>query len=598
MRLFSTGVLSNQRRAHKRPRLVAMLLAAGVLGGTGAAVPLVQSSAVSKVPFTLTTNAGTVTIAPGTTGVLTLTAVRARGFTSPIYLGSRSVPRGVKISTAANPLKGTTTTVKITVDASVSPKTLSATLTGSSKGKTSSRSIKIVVGSKDAPLPVDPTTPTTPTTAPLATVPPAPTTVAPTTVAPTTPPTTAAPFNDFSLAAEPAAVTLPSFGTATSTINITRTGTFADFLDFSVENLPLNVSYKFSAATPTSPSVTLTLIGSGAPTGTTEITVKSRARTTKIALTVGAATAVSANPASISVTPGSTANVGLRWGRVLPGSVVAWTASNLPSGVTATFVPDKTTSPDTTLTLTAASNAVVGLANITVVATSGTNSDSILVPVTVGSAGTATGTGTVSPTTAAVNPNGSTSVLFTPAGINVNSQLVLSQTGLPANVTVQAAVSGTALNVTLQTNTATVLGTYNITFTATQVTGTTTVTSSATFVLNVLAVGATTSTTTPAAGQGFTVSVSPTALTIARGSSGSYALGSVFTGAIAPISYTVAGNPTGTSVSFSGTNPNAGSMNLLIGALATTPVGTYTLAVKGEIAGRGAQTINVTLTIS
>lgn len=593
MRLFSTGALSTSGpRSPKRSRLAVMLLAAGVLGGTGAAVPLVQSSAVSKVPFTLTTNSGTVTIAPGTTGVLTLTAVRARGFTSPIFLGARSVPRGVRISTAANPLKGTTTTVRITVDASVAPKTLSATLTGSSKGKTSSRSIKIVVAAKATPLPVDPTTPAT-TAPPAATLPP-PTTVAPTTLAPTT----TAPFNDFSLTAEPAAVTLPSFGSVTSTIKIARTGTFADFLDFSVENLPSNVSYAFTPATATSPSVTLTLIGSGAPTGTTEITVKSRARTTKIALTVGAATAVTANPASVSVNPGATVNVALRWGRVLPGSVVAWTASNLPAGVTATFIPDKTTSPDTTLTLTAASNAVVGLANITVVATSGTNSDSILLPVTVGNVGTATGTGTVNPTTAAVNPNGGTSLLFTPAGINVNQQLVLSQTGLPANVTVTAAVSGAGLNLTLQTNTATVLGLYNITFTATQVTGTNTVSSSATFALNVLAVGATTTTTAPTSAQGFNVSVTPTALTIARGSSGTLAIGSVFTGAIAPITYTVTGNPTGTSISFSGTNPNAGSMNLVIGALATTPVGTYTVAVKGEIAGRGSQTTNVTLTIS
>jgi hypothetical protein len=602
MRLFSIGTRSTSgpsgpSRTHRRPRLAATLLAAGVLGGTGAAIPLVQSSAVSKIPFTLTTSSGTVTVAPGTTGVLTLTAVRAKGFTSPIYLGSRSVPRGVKISTAANPLKGTTTTVKITVDASVSPKTLSATLTGSSKGKTSSRTIKIVVAKKDAPLPVDPTTPVT--TAPTAvTLPPtpAPTTVAPT-VAPTTVPavtTTAAPFNDFSIVAEPAAVTLPSFGTVTSTIKITRTGTFADFLDFSVENLPANVSYSFTAATATSPSVTLTLIGTGAPTGVSEITVKSRARTTKIALTVGAATPLTATPTSAAVNPGATVNVALRWGRIVAGSVVSWTATNLPFGVTATFIPNNTTSVETTMTLTAASNAVVGLANITVTAASGTNTDSVLVPVTVGNTGVSTGSGTVNPTTAAVNPGASTTLLFTPAGINVNQQLVLSQTGLPANVSVSAAVSGTGLNLTLQTNGATVLGLYNITFTATQGS----VTSSATFALNVLAVGATTTTTPSTTAQGFTFGVTPTALTVARGASGSVGLSPVFTGAISPVNFTVTGQPTGSSLSFSGTNPNAGSMNLIVAAGATTPVGTYTLVIKGEIAGRGAQSTNVTLTIS
>jgi hypothetical protein len=601
MRLFSIGTsrargVSGLGRARKRPRLVALFVAAGVLGGTGAAIPLVQSSALSKVPFTLTTNSGTVTVAPGTTGVLTLTAVRAKGFTSPIYLGSRSVPRGVKISTAANPLKGTTTTVKITVDASVSPKTLSATLTGSSKGKTSSRTIKIVVGKKDTPLPVDPATPTTTPTATTlptaATLPPTPTTVAATVPPAVT--TTAAPFNDFSIVAEPAAVTLPSFGTVTSTIKITRTGTFADFLDFSVENLPANVSYSFTAATATSPSVTLTLIGTGAPTGVSEITVKSRARTTKIALTVGAATPLTATPTSTAVNLGASVNVALRWGRIAPGSVVAWTATNLPAGVTATFIPNNTTSNETTMTITAASNAVAGLVNITATATSGTNTDSSLVAVAVGNTGVATGSGTANPTTAAVNPGASTTLLFTPAGINVNQQLVLSQTGLPANVAVSAAVSGTGLNLTLQTNSATVLGLYNITFTATQGS----VTSSATFALNVIAVGATTTTTPSTTAQGFTFGVTPTALTVARGASGTVGLSPVFTGAISPVNFTVTGQPTGSSLSFSGTNPNAGSMNLIVAPGATTPVGVYTLVVRGEIAGRGSQSTNVTLTVS
>jgi hypothetical protein len=566
-------------------------------------MPLVQSSAVSKVPFTLTTNSGTVTIAPGTTGVLTLTAVRARGFTAPIYLGSRSVPRGVKISTAANPLKGTTTTVKITVDASVSPKTLSATLTGSSKGKTSSRSIRIIVGKKDATTPTGPatpTTPTTPTTTPVATTPPAntlaPTTVAPTTVAPTTLPatTTTIASNDFSLVAEPAALTMPSFGSATTTIKIVRTGTFAEFLDFTVDNLPANVGYTFSAATPTSPSVTLTLIGTGAPAGVTEISVRSRARTAKIALTVGVSSPLTANPTSATVNIGATTNVALRWGRAVPNAAVSWNATNLPIGVTATFIPNNTTAIETTMTLSASSTAVAGLANVTVTATSGTTTDSVLIPVSIGGSNIATGTGTVSPTTAAVNPGASTALLFTPAGINVNQPLVLSQTGLPANVPVSAAVSGTGLNLTLQTNTATVLGSYNITFTATQGT----LTSSATFALNVIAVGATTTTTPNTTAQGFSFGVAPTTLTIARGATGLVGLTPVFTGAIAPVNFVVTGQPTGSSLSFSGTNPNSGSMNLVVSPGATTPVGTYTMVIKGEIAGRGVQSTNVTVTVS
>ena len=219
----------------RRPRLAAVLLSVGVVGATASAVPLVAPQAATKVPFTLSLSQSTVAVAPGTTATLTLTAVRSRGFTSPIYLGSRSVPRGVRVSTASNPLTRTTTTVKITVDASVAPKTLFATLTGSSKGKTATRTIKIVVSNGD---PVGPTVPsTTATTTPTAvTLPPLPpaTSIPATLATSTTVPT----LNDYTLTAEPAAVALPAFGTATATIKITRTGTFNDILDFAVDGLP------------------------------------------------------------------------------------------------------------------------------------------------------------------------------------------------------------------------------------------------------------------------------------------------------------------------------------------------------------------------
>jgi hypothetical protein len=591
---------SSSRRS--RPRLLAAMLTVGVITGTGAAIPSVTSSAISKVPFTLTTSSGTVTVAPGTTSVITLSAVRARGFTAPIYLGSRSVPRGVRISTAANPLRGNTTTVKVTVDASVTPKTLSATLTGSSKGRTASRTIRIVVArSGGNALPVDPT-PTTPpatlapvTTLPAATLPPA-TTAAPTTLPAAT--TTTAPFNDYTLTAEPAALNLPAFGTATATIKIARTGTFNDILDFVVDGLPANVSYSFTPVTATSQTTTLTLSSSGAPSGLTEITVRSRARTAKIALTVGGGSALSVTPASANVAVGGTSNVALRWGRtLLTGSVVTWAATNLPSGVTATFIPNATTSVDTTVTFTAAAGSVAGLSNITVTATAGTVTDSVIVPLTVGTGtGTGTpgtGTGTVNPTAAAVNPGASTTVLFTPAGINVNQPLVLSQTGLPENVRVTAAVSGTGLNLTLATNTATVLGNYNITFTATQ----NGVVSSATFALAMVVVGATTSTTTPSAGQGFTYTATPVALSVARGATGSVGITPVYTGAIAPVAFTLTGAPTGTSLSFSGPNPSQGSTTLNIAVGATTPVGVYTMVLNGAITGRGSQNVTITLTV-
>ena len=575
--------------AGHRPRLAALLLSIGVLGTTASALPLVASQAATKVPFSLSLSESTVTVAPGSSATLTLSIVRSKGFSSPVYLGSRSVPKGVRISTGANPISRSTS-VKVAVGDSVSPKTYFATLTGSSKGRTSTRTIKIVVATGDAVGPTVPTTPPT-TTPTAATLPPTPTTLTP----PTTPTSTAPAFNDYTLTAEPAAITLPAFGTATSTIKITRTGTFNDILDFAVDGLPANVTPSFSTATATSPSVTMTLTSNGASAGVSELTVRSRARTTKIALTVVAGTALTANPAAATVGIGASSNVTMRWGRAVPtGSVVSWTAVNLPAGVTATFVPNNTASVETTMTLSAAATAVAGLTNITVTSTAGALTDSVTVPVTVGTATGPAGTGTLTPNTAAVNPNASTTVLFTPAGINVNQPLVLSQTGLPANVTIAATVSGTGLNLTLQTNPSTVLGTYTITFTATQGT----VVSSAALTLNVIAVGATTTTTTtPSAAAGFTLTPSPASLTVARGATGNVGITPVFTGAIAPVTFGVTGAPAGVGIALT-PNPSAGSATMTLNVPATTAAGSYTLVVTGTISGRGSVNLNIPLTIS
>ena len=117
--------------AGHRPRLAALLLSVGVLGTTASALPLVASQAATKVPFSLSLSESTVTVAPGSSATLTLSIVRTKGFSSPVYLGSRSVPKGVRISTGANPISRSTS-VKVAVGDSVSPKTYFATLTGSS----------------------------------------------------------------------------------------------------------------------------------------------------------------------------------------------------------------------------------------------------------------------------------------------------------------------------------------------------------------------------------------------------------------------------------------------------------------------------------
>ena len=97
--------------------------------------------------------------------------------------------------------------------------------------------------------------------------------------------------------------------------------------------------------------------------------------------------ALSAAPQSVSVTQGASASTTVS---VTPsngfGSAVAFSASGLPSGVTASFSP-ASSAASTTLTLTAGSTAATGAATVTVTGTSGSLSHTATVNLTVVASG-------------------------------------------------------------------------------------------------------------------------------------------------------------------------------------------------------------------
>jgi hypothetical protein len=623
MRLFHRG---------PRPRLAVALAALTFIGAGTIAVPIVSNTAAFaavKIPFTITTSLTTIELAPGGEETIDLRASRTKGFTSPIFLGVRSLPKGIRITTAENPLKGSSTTVKIAVDAGVAAKTYSATLTGSSKGKSSQKTIKIVVSSS-TPLGTGATPTVAPTAVPTSV---APTTLAPSTIpatlAPTLPPTTLAPAttiaattttaapNDYTLAADPN-VNLPASGTAVATIRILRTGGFKDVLDFKVEGLPDKVSGTFGNVTSTSESVALTLRASGATQGLTAVTVIARGRTVKFNLTVVPSSAVIATPASVNLPAAGGATVGLRWGRELTaGAGVTWAVANLPNGVTANFSPNGVAANETTLSLTAPASAVVGSAVLlTITASSGVPpavpiSDIVSLPVTIVAVGSGpvastipgattipastiptTNTGVVAPVATSVAPGTSGVVLFTPgSGIDVTKPgIVFSQVGLPAGVSPSATISGSSLSLTLATTAATPPGVYPVTFTLTQGT----LSSSGLLTLTISGV----TTTTVAGSGGFQVALGSAVLSIARGASSSVGVNAVFSATPEPVTYSVSGLPAGASISFSTVNPTAGATSLTISVPATAAAGTYPVAVTGTIAGRGIQTATLSLTVS
>ncbi|HEY6350532.1 MAG TPA: hypothetical protein VI636_14085, partial [Candidatus Angelobacter sp.] len=267
-------------------------------------------------------------------------------------------------------------------------------------------------------------------------------------------------------------------------------GGFNSAVSLSVSGLPVGVTASFnpaSIAAPGSGSSTLTFTAtSTATTGTSNITVTATgggvSHTATIALTVNAVAtpdfAVSASPASLSVTQGSTGSSTIST-TVSGGfnAAVSLSASGLPGGVTASFNPASIAAPgsgSSTLTFTATSTATTGTSNITVTATGGGVTHTATVALTIVAAATPDFAVSASPTSLSVTQgsSGSSTISTTVSG-GFNAAVSLSASGLPGGVTagfnpasIAAPGSGSSTLTFTATSTATT-GTATVTVTAT-----------------------------------------------------------------------------------------------------------------------------------
>ncbi|HEY6765827.1 MAG TPA: hypothetical protein VI386_13735 [Candidatus Sulfotelmatobacter sp.] len=208
---------------------------------------------------------------------------------------------------------------------------------------------------------------------------------------------------DFSLSASPSSVTVVQGSNGTSTITVTSLNGFNSATTLTASGLPSGVTAAFSPNPVTPPAnstagSTLTLTASStATTGNATVTITgtsgSTVHTTTIALTVNAsATAnftIGASPSTLTVTQGGngTSTITITSQNSF-NSATTLSASGLPSGVTAAFVPNPVTPPangsvNSTLTLTASATATTGAATVTVTGTAGTLTHSTTIALTV-----------------------------------------------------------------------------------------------------------------------------------------------------------------------------------------------------------------------
>src|SRR5579859_1102188 len=207
---------------------------------------------------------------------------------------------------------------------------------------------------------------------------------------------------DFSLSASTTSLSVTQGSSGSATISTASSGGFNSAISLSASGLPSGVTASFSPssiAAPGNGNSTLTFTASStATTGTANVTITASGggvtHTTTVALTISPAASpnftVTASPASLSVTQGSSGNTAISTS-VSGGfnSAVSLSASGMPAGVTASFNPASIAAPgggSSTLTFTASSTAAIGTSNVTVTASGGgvthTTTVSLTVPQT------------------------------------------------------------------------------------------------------------------------------------------------------------------------------------------------------------------------
>ncbi len=203
---------------------------------------------------------------------------------------------------------------------------------------------------------------------------------------------------NFSVAAAPAALTLAQGSQGSSTITTAVSGGFNNAISLSATGAPSGTTATLNPGTIAAPGAgtsALTIaVGANTAPGTYPITVTATGggitQTTAVSLTVTSSQSgltVSANPASLSMQPGTQASSTIT--TTIQGSFnsnVALTATGVPGGTTIGFAPNAIAAPGagtSAMTVSVGANTQPGTYPITVTATGGGIQQSMTVALTV-----------------------------------------------------------------------------------------------------------------------------------------------------------------------------------------------------------------------
>jgi endoglucanase len=262
------------------------------------------------------------------------------------------------------------------------------------------------------------------------------------------------PTPSFTISSSPSALTIAQGSSGTDTISVVDAGGFTGNVTLAATGLPSGVTATFGTNPATGSSVLTLTASATAPQGSATVTITGTSgaltpATTTIALTVGPSNAgsftLSASPATLSTARGASATDTIRVTDTggFSGSV-SFTATGLPSGVTASFAPTSSTS-SSVLTLTASSTATTGgPVTVTVTGTSGSLTASTSIALTITAGATPGFTLAASPTSLSVTQGNTATDTVTVTDVGgFTGSVTLAASGLPTGVTARFATNPT-----------------------------------------------------------------------------------------------------------------------------------------------------------
>jgi len=469
-------------------------------------------------------------VAPGGTATDSVFVNAEFGFAGAVKLAASGLPAGVTATFSPNPLPSGYATLTLTASSTAALAAKTVTITGISGSLTASTTFQVLVE--------------TPT---------------------------------FTLSDSSA--TLGPGKAGASSVWINWQNASGGNVNLSVSGLPSGVTGTFSPASANTGSTLMLTASSTASLGQYNAVIKGtygrETSTVLLNITVEPPSFTLWSGGGFSMGRGSSAS---SWIDLNPGigfnGTVKLSAVGLPSGVTATFSPNPFTQ-NSTITITASSTAALGEYNATLVGTSGTQTATLPINVTVFAP-----TFTLGAQSANLNPASNTQAfVYVRPQYGFTGSVNLSVSGLPSGVT-GSFVPNPATDqstLTLTAGSSAAPGQYNLTITG--VCGSQT---------------AKTIMPLTIAGNSFTLWGS--GLKVGQGTSASTGVNVTATGTLLhPVQLSVSGLPSGVTASFS-PNPTTFSSTLTLTASSTATLGEYVATVTGT-SGSQKATVNFTVAV-